>query len=107
MHSFTIGQYDKRAADIWEAIDNAEVNSEGAKLCWVADRLLLADIIIDELGCEKELLSNILNTYHRFKTRRMLQRNKSFAKYASIEIDGLHPDAYQYCMRVREPTLRW
>ena len=49
-----IGQYDKRAADIWEAIDNAEVDSEGAKLCWAADRLLL-DIIIDELGCEKEL----------------------------------------------------
>ena len=87
-----------RAADIWEAIDNAEVDSEGAKLCWAADRLLL-DIIIDELGCEKELFSNILNTYHRFKTRRMLrQRNKSFTKQAGIEIDGLHPDTYHYCV---------
>jgi hypothetical protein len=28
----------------------------------------------------------------------MLQRNKSFAKYAGIEIDGLHLDAYQYCV---------
>ena len=33
-----IGQYDKRAADIWEAIDNAEVDSEGAKLCWASCR---------------------------------------------------------------------
>ena len=97
-----INQYDKRAADIWEAINNAEVNSEGAKLCWAADRLLL-DILIDELGCEKELFSNILNTYHRFKTRRMLQTNKSFAKSAGIEIDGLHPDAYQHCVYGNPP----
>jgi hypothetical protein len=97
-------QYDKRAADTREAIATAEVNSEGAKLCWAADRLLF-DILIDELGCEKELFSNILNTYHRFKSRRMLHRNESFAKHAGIEMDGLDPDAYQYCVRVREPTI--
>jgi hypothetical protein len=33
----------------------------------------------------------------------MLQRNKSFAKNAGIEIDGLHPDAYQYCVYGNPP----
>jgi hypothetical protein len=33
----------------------------------------------------------------------MLQRNKSFANYAGIEIDGLHPDAYQYCVYGNPP----
>ena len=71
-------------------------------MCWAADRLLLDIVLIDELGCERELFSNILNTYHRFKSRRMLQRNESFAKYAGIEIDGRLP-----VLRVREPTIRW
>jgi hypothetical protein len=97
-----IGQYNKRAADIWEAIATAEEHSGGPKLCWAADRLLL-DILIDELGCEKELFSNILNTYHRFKSRRMLHRNESFAKHADIEMDGLSPDAYQYCVYGNPP----
>ena len=97
-----LDRYDKRAADIWQAIADAEVDTKGAKLCWAADRMLL-DILIDELGCEKELFSNILNTYHRFKTRRMLQRNENFAKHAGIEMDGLDPDAYEYCVYGNPP----
>ena len=97
-----IKQYDKRAMDIWEAITNAEETSGGPKLCWAADRLLL-DILIDELGCERELFSNILNTYHRFKQRCMLQENESFAKQAGIEIDGLRPNAYRRCVYGNPP----
>jgi hypothetical protein len=33
----------------------------------------------------------------------MLQRNESFAKHAGIVMDGLRPDAYQYCVYGNPP----
>jgi hypothetical protein len=49
-----ISKYHQRAADIWNAIDDAKRTSGDEKLCWAADRLLL-HILIDESGCEREL----------------------------------------------------
>ena len=83
-----------------EAIDNAEVDSEGAKLCWAADRLLL-DIIIDELGCEKELFSkhvpSIQDAAHASKKQELYQ--------ASGYRNGQPPPGRLSVLRVRKPTI--
>jgi hypothetical protein len=52
-------------------------------------------MLIEECGCERELFSNILNTYHRFKERCMLQTNEMFAEIAGVEINGLRDEAYE------------
>ena len=80
--------YDKRAHDIWTAAKNAKHMSGHPSLCWAAPRALL-DILIDEIGCSRELFSNILNTYNRFESRCMLQSNPAFSKKAGIRINGL------------------
>ena len=91
-----IQQYDERAKDIWEAVTTTKKESGHEKLCWAADRTLL-DIIIDVLGCTKELFSNILNTYHRFQERRSLYAHPSFAQHAKLYIDGLATEAFTGC----------
>jgi len=63
-------EYDDRAHDIWQAIKEAKDTSGSPSLCWATLRSLL-DILIDEVGCDTELFSNILNTYFRFKARRI------------------------------------
>ena len=88
-----IREYDKRAFDIWEEVCKSKETSGNSTLCWATNKLLL-DIIIDECGCTEELFSNILNTYYRFKTRRMLHVPPSFAKHGGIQKDGLAPEAY-------------
>ena len=80
--------YDKRAHDIWTAARHAKHMSGHPSLCWATPRALL-DILIDEIGCSRELFSNILNTYNRFKSRCMLQTNRAFSKKAGIHINGL------------------
>ena len=79
---------------IIHAVIQSKQSSGDESLCWTADRLLL-DILIDECGCERELFSNILNTYHRFSTRRVLSIHASFATHVGLELDGLAMDAYQ------------
>ena len=89
----TLPEYDKRATHIWEAVTQAKASSGASSLCWAADRLLL-DILIDECGCERELFSNILNTYHRFKNRRMLKVHHAFERHGGLQLDGLADEAY-------------
>jgi hypothetical protein len=83
-----------RICYIWEAVTKSKETSGDSSLCWAADRLLL-DIIIDEFDCKKELFSNIMNTYHRFETRRMLYAHPAFTIHAGLELDGLAKDAYK------------
>jgi len=89
-----LSYYDRRAYDIWHAIKQARETSGSPSLCWATLRTLL-DVLIDEIGCDTELFSNILNTYFRFRARRMLQANEPFAVNAAISVDGLHKSAYQ------------
>ena len=56
-----IESYDKRAKDIYDAIQQTKTESGDASLCWAADKTLL-DILVDERGGTMELFSNILNT---------------------------------------------
>ena len=89
-----ISEYDARADNIWTAVTKSKETSGDRSLCWTADRLLL-DIFIDECGCERELFSNVLNTYHRFKKRCMLFVHQPFAENAGLETDGLRLEAYE------------
>jgi hypothetical protein len=87
-------EYDKKAMHhIWEAVTQAKASSgASSSLCWAADRLIL-DNLIDECGCERELFSNILNTYHRFKNRRILKVHHAFERHGGLELDGLVEEA--------------
>ena len=38
--------------------------------------------------------SNIINTYHRFKYRRMLKVHHAFERHGGLELDGLVDEAY-------------
>ena len=89
--------YDKRAHDIWTAIEDAQTTSGHPSLCYATQRTLL-DILIDEIGCKRELFSNILNTYERFESRCMLQQNAPFAEKAKIKINGL--SMHSFCGNV-------
>ena len=89
-----LSTYDNRAIDIWQAIKEAKETSGHQSLCWATNRSLL-DILIDEIGCQRELFSNILNTYHRFTSRCMLQPNPTFATKAKIILDGLSQQAFE------------
>ncbi len=86
--------YDARAENIVDAVLLAKSSSGDSSLCWAADRLLL-DILVDECGCERELFSNILNTYYKFKFRRMLSVHPAFQQYGGLEFDGLCLSAYE------------
>ena len=59
-------EYDARAKDIWDTITDTKHESGDESLCWAADTTLL-HILIDECSCTTELVSNMINTYHRFK----------------------------------------
>jgi hypothetical protein len=80
--------YNARAADIWNAVTESKATSGKETLCWTTSRLLL-DILVDKGGCQREQFSNLVNTYHRFLTRCMLQENPAFAEHGGIAGDGL------------------
>ena len=89
----SIQEYDVRAKHMWEAITMSQEQSGHKSLCWAADRTLL-DIFIDVCGCTQELFSNILNTYHRFESRRSLHVHPAFKDNANMETNGLDPTTY-------------
>ena len=96
-------RYDERAAYIYEVIGHtADRGNRADKLCWATHRTLL-HIICDELHCETELFSDMMNTFHRFKERRSLRNHRAFALHGGLRLDGLDPTAYNGSVYANPP----
>ena len=85
--------YDGRARDIYRAIEMSQETSGKPSLCWATHRALL-HIFVDRLGCETELFCNILNTFHRFTERRMIETIQCYENSAGARRDGFKEEAF-------------
>jgi len=63
------------------------------KLCWATHRDLL-HIFVEHLGATSELFCNIMNTFHRFETRRTLGIPRGYAAFNDFLEDGTDEGAY-------------
>jgi hypothetical protein len=95
--------YDARAKDIHTVVGHtADRGGNADKLCWAAHRTLL-HIIIDELHCETELFSDMMNTFSRFRRRRTLSTHDAFVRHGGLERDGLDASAYEGSVYANPP----
>ena len=95
--------YDARARDIHAVVGHTADRGRNAdRLCWAAHRTLL-HIIVDELQCETELFSDVMNTFSRFKRRRTLRTHPAFRTHGGLEQDGLDIAAYEGSVYANPP----
>ena len=96
-------QYDARARDIHAVIgQTAGRTPKEDSLCWATHRTLL-HIICEELQCDTELFSDLMNTSPLFKKRRSLAIHQAFRRHGGLQQDGLDPTAYEGSVYANPP----
>jgi len=95
--------YDARARDIHTVVGHtADRGGDADKLCWAAHKTLL-HIIVDELHCETELFSDMMNTFSTFRRRRTLRTHCAFKTHGGLERDGIDASAYEGSVYANPP----
>ena len=92
--------YEGRATDMFDAIRHASSGSgelEGdqtkQKMCWATHRDML-HILVEHVGARAEMFCNIMNTFHRFRSRRTLGAPRGYAIFNNFLEDGTDEGAY-------------